>query len=158
MHKAIPVALLLAGCAATAPEPTPAPAPPPPAASERTEILDRAAAERLRGNSGVTLQWIGWDDRGRMAVRQDGALMRLSGGQRAPNGPGRLTVDGAVREIGRDYFVFEGRIVITDTPDIGRECVRDGRYRFAVTQNRKYWRLQEMEVCGGLTDYVDIYF
>ena len=29
---------------------------------------------------------------------------------------------------------------------------------FRVTQNRKYWRLQQMEVCDGLTDYVDIYF
>ena len=29
---------------------------------------------------------------------------------------------------------------------------------FAITQNRKYWRLQQMESCGRLTDYVDIYY
>lgn len=149
--------LLLAGCATAEPAP-PTASSPPPASADRTVVIDRAAAERLRGNTGVTLQWISWHTRGRLAVRQDGALIRLSGGHSAANGPGRLTVEGSVAEIGADYFLFDGRIVITDSPDAGRECVRDGRYRFAVTQNRKYWRLQEMEVCGGLTDYVDIYF
>ena len=55
-------------------------------------------------------------------------------------------------------FTFRGHIAITDTPDPGRNCVRDGEYEFRITQNRRYWRLQQMEVCDGLTDYVDIYF
>lgn len=149
--------LLLAGCATAEPAP-PTASSPPPASADRTVVIDRAAAERLRGNTGVTLQWIGWDRRGGLAVRQDGALIRLSGGQRAANGPGALTIDGSVAEIGVDYFLFDGRIDIVDTPDLGRRCPREGRFTFRVTQNRKYWRLQEMEMCGGLTDYVDIYF
>jgi len=36
--------------------------------------------------------------------------------------------------------------------------VRSGPMEFLVTQDRKYWRLQDMVACDGLTDYVDIYF
>ena len=57
-----------------------------------------------------------------------------------------------------DRFRFRGRIAIVDAPDRGRNCVRDGEYQFRVTGRRRYWRLQQMEQCDGLTDYVDIYF
>ena len=55
-------------------------------------------------------------------------------------------------------FTFRGRIVITDAPDRGRNCVRDGTYEFRATGQRRYWRLQDIEACDGLADYVDIYF
>ena len=61
-------------------------------------------------------------------------------------------------EIGARSFTFRGRIAITDTPDPGRNCLRDGTYEFRITGRRRYWRLQQMEQCDGLTDYVDIYF
>ena len=60
--------------------------------------------------------------------------------------------------IDTDTFTFDGTIHIRNTPDPGRDCLREGPMTFAVTQNRKYWRLQDMTACGGLTDYVDIYF
>lgn len=131
---------------------------PVPAAPARTEVQDSAALVRLIGNSGVTLQWIGWDQRGALQADYKDGLLRLSGGQADPHGKGRLEVDGVVTRIGPDYFWFTGRIAITDTPDSGRFCERDGEMSFRITQNRKYWRLQEMEVCDGLTDYVDVYF
>jgi hypothetical protein len=42
----------------------------------------------------------------------------------------------------------------------GSPCVRTGPMTFAITQNRRYWRLQEphMVSCDGSTDYVDIFF
>ena len=126
--------------------------------SERTQIEDPAALARLRGNSGVTLQWIGWEHRGRVRVSERDGLVHLSGAQSARGGPGRLTLEGDVLEIGASSFTFRGRIAISDTPDAGRDCVRDGTYEFRVTQRRRYWRLQQMEQCDGLTDYVDIYF
>lgn len=128
------------------------PTPPP------TVIRDRAAAERLMGNGGITLQWIDWDHRGDLDVAMPGGTVFLKGGQRAASGRGTLSLDGYVTEVDRSRFRFHGRIVIRDTPDVGRVCVRDGDFTFAITQNRKYWRLQEMERCDGLTDYVDIYF
>ncbi len=123
-----------------------------------TVVQDRAALDRLRRNSGITLQWISFESpaRGHVRVSERGGLVHLAGSQRG-NG-GEVTLDGDVLEIGASSFTFRGRIVITDTPDPGRTCVRDGTYEFRVTQNRRYWRLQQMEQCDGLTDYVDIYF
>lgn len=127
-------------------------------AAERTQVEDPSALARLRSNSGVTLQWIGWEHRGRVRVSERNGLVHLSGAQSARGGPGRLTLEGDVLEIDASSFTFRGRIAISDTPDAGRDCVRDGTYEFRVTQRRRYWRLQQMEQCDGLTDYVDIYF
>jgi len=126
--------------------------------ADRTIIKDRAAFERLIGNSGLTLQWIGWDRRGDVEADYRSDLLHLHGEQGTNDGPGKLLLDGVVTEVGRDYFRFDGRIDIVDSPDRGRNCHREGPMTFRITQNRKYWRLQAMEACDGLTDYVDIYF
>ena len=76
----------------------------------------------------------------------------------ARSGNGRVTIDGDVIRINPRSFFFRGRIVITDTPDRGRNCVREGTYEFRATNQRRYWRLQDFEACDGLADYVDIYF
>ncbi len=106
----------------------------------------------------MTLQWISWDRRGSFRAWDDDGTIRVSGAQDQQGGPGRLALSGVVREIGADYFVLDGTISITDTPDIGRQCTANKQWRFAITQNRAYWRLREFEWCDGLTDYVDIYF
>jgi hypothetical protein len=147
--RAIACLTLLLASAATQAAPDPSP---------RTIVGDPAALARLRGNAGVTLQWISWDFRGRLRVSEAGGRVHLSGAQSARGGAGRLELDGDVVEIGRSGFTFRGRIAITDTPDPGRNCVREGSYEFRITGRRRYWRLQQMEQCDGLTDYVDIYF
>lgn len=164
MRASLPtvLAVLLAGCAAAAPPPPPTVPPPPPVAPvETTRVLDRSALQRLLANKGVTLQWLGWNQRGTANARLEGTVVRLTAAQAssAPTGGGgRLLMDGAVREIGSDYFIFSGFIRITDAPDAGRYCELSKEWRFAVTQNRPYWRLREFEWCDGLTDYIDIYF
>jgi len=165
--------LCLAACAVSAcapgesAQPLPPPAVPPPAvippASQPhagpTRILDSDAARRLLANKGVTLQWIGWNERGTATVtREADGGWHLRAAQAQPGGPGRLWLDGAITEIGADYFTFEGTIRIADTPDAGRLCEKTKSWHFAVTQNRPYWRLREFEWCDGLTDYIDIYF
>ena len=129
-----------------------------PEAPRRTIVSDPAALARLRRNAGITLQWISWDYRGRVRVSEAAGLVHLSGSQHARGGAGRLELDGDVVEIGAGSFTFRGHIAIVDTPDPGRACMRDGDFEFRITQNRHYWRLQQMEQCDGLTDYVDIYF
>ena len=129
-----------------------------PQSRDATRILDAGAAERLLATKGITLQWIGWNERGSINVRREGDLILLTGSQSEPNGPGRLFLDGRVTEIGSDYFLFDGIVQMTDTPDRGRKCEADKEWRFAITQNRPYWRLREFEWCDGLTDYIDIYF
>lgn len=124
----------------------------------RTIVSDQAALQRLRRNSGITLQWIGFETsrRGHVRVTQRGGMVHLSG--RQANGNARVELDGDVLRIGRDRFTLAGNITITNAPDQGRICVREGEFEFRITQNRRYWRLQQMTVCDGLTDYVDIYF
>jgi hypothetical protein len=129
-----------------------------PAAAQRTIVNDPAAMRQLTRNSGITLQWISWDHRGRLRVSEQGGRVHLSGFQVQRDGAGRLELEGEVIEMNARGFTFRGRIAITDTPDPGRNCIRDGTYEFRITGTRRYWRLQEMEVCDGLTDYVDIYF
>ena len=144
MHAIALLAALLAGA--------------PPSSSDTTGptiVRDPIALARLRHNGGISLQWISWDRRGRVAVSERGGLIHLTGMQ---SGRGRLTLDGDVTEIGPASLTFRGRIAIVDTPDPGRNCVRDGTYEFRITERRHYWRLQQMEQCDGLTDYVDIYF
>lgn len=123
-----------------------------------TRIHDSAAAARLRANKGVTLQWIDWNSRGSAYVSVRKGVWTLRAAQAQAGGAGRLFLDGTITEIGRDYFLFDGVVKITDTPDAGRACEKRDVWRFAVTQNRRYWRIRTFEWCDGLTDYVDIYF
>lgn len=130
-----------------------------PEAAEPTRILDRKAAQRLRTNSGLTLQWIGWGrTRGTAHVRTEDGVWKLQGAQAEAGGSGRLLIEGRITEIGHDYFTFVGRIRISDTPDVGRVCDENKSWRFAITQKRSYYRLREFEWCDGLTDYIDIHF
>jgi hypothetical protein len=124
----------------------------------RTVVDDAAALQRLRRNSGMTLQWISFGRvrRGHVRVTERNGVVHLSGSQRG-NG-GEVTLEGDVLSIGPRSFRLAGAITIRDTPDRGRLCEREGEFEFRVTQNRRYWRLQQMTVCDGLTDYVDIYF
>lgn len=126
-------------------------------AADNTEVKDQAALARLLRSSGMTLQWIGWDKRGPIKAKWDGNVVHISGRQAGPNG-GLVRIEGDVVAIEKDYFIFRGTILILDAPDMNRICDRTGNYEFRITKNRKYWRLQQMEACGGLTDYVDIYF
>ncbi|MEO0463089.1 MAG: hypothetical protein AAF127_08150 [Pseudomonadota bacterium] len=123
-----------------------------------TRILDPLAALRLFNNEGVTLQWIGWEKRGRawIAIDEDGHWL-LTAEQRDPKGA-RLDLEGFITEIGSDYFLYSGTIKILGAPDEERLCNTTKDWRFAITQNRSYYRLREFEWCDGLTDYIDIYF
>lgn len=149
------LAAALAGCAG---KPEPVATVPAAPMVEPTRVVDRAAADRLLAAKGVTLQWIGWSQRGSVNASERNGTIFLTGAQSDTAGPGRLFLDGWIEEVGADYFTFRGKIRITDTPDPGRQCEKDKVWHFAITQNRPYWRLREFEWCDYLTDYVDIYF
>jgi hypothetical protein len=160
-----PLALLCASTASASP--LPEAAAPPPAASdpaqpawpgEATRLVSQTDAQRLLANKGVTLQWIDWDRRGVARVIAGEPLWLLRAAQNARQGQGRLILDGAILEIGEGYFTFRGTIRIADTPDQGRMCEATKTWHFAITQNRRYYRLREFEWCDDLTDYIDIYF
>lgn len=139
--------LLAVGAAATTPAPP-------------TKVENRAALERLLGSSGISLQWISWNakERGPVDFSWIGKTLILKAEQRARGDEGLVSVEGRIVRVARNEFILNGTIIIDDTPDAGRRCEKTGDWRFAVTQNRKYWRLREFEWCDGLTDYIDIYF
>jgi len=142
------------------PAPTAPLAKPAQASVQPTAVNDRQTYDRIVGNSGLSLQWISFygPDRGTLQTElRDGALY-LSGRQTNEGQSGSLEINGRVVEVNTDSFIFDGTIAIKGTPDISRTCIKDGRSRFAVTENRKYFRLREFEWCDTLTDYVDIYF
>lgn len=172
------LSLVIAACQTSGEANIPQPSQPPPFAELQsakwvkpdypaTRILDAGRATDLLYNSGITLQWISWDWRGKAYARwQDDSIVITAeqNAEKAPAGvndlaPGNVYMNGYIAEIGAFHFIFDGSIVIQDAPDAGRYCERTGQMEFRITQNRKYWRLQDMEGCGdGLTDYVDIYF
>lgn len=135
-----------------------APASAPAAADDAAPAMDPVTLERLVNNRGVTLQWIGWDRRGEVRARKGSDGLYLTASQIDPAAPGALFLDGKVTGAGPDWFTFEGLIRITHAPDQGRTCEANKPWHFAITQNRKYYRLREFEWCDGLTDYIDIYF
>lgn len=130
------------------------------APGDRTTVNDQAALNRLRHNSGITLQWISFHQpgRGHVTVTERGGIIHLLGSQTQNNSAGRVDLDGDVVSIDSRSFMFRGRISIESSPDPDRECVRDGTYEFRATGTRRYWRLQNIEACDGLADYVDIYY
>ncbi|WP_332608503.1 hypothetical protein [Achromobacter sp. ESBL13] len=122
----------------------------------KTEIRNQTAYERLLNNSGVTVQWLWSADRGQLSAKDVNDVVRIDGTQ--ANFEGTLKINGEIVSIDSDRFVFRGTILILDAPEKGRRCERTGDYEFRATGKRKYWRLQQMESCGRLTDYVDIYY
>lgn len=128
------------------------------AAYSAPPAMDETTLDRLANNRGLTLQWISWDQRGTVQARRGESGFYLTGSQVDPAKPGAVFLDGKVTAAGPDWFTFEGQIRITHAPDEGRSCEADKTWHFAITQNRKYYRLREFEWCDGLTDYVDIYF
>jgi hypothetical protein len=143
--------LLVLGAAASSNSPKPIPP---------TKVENRAALEKLLGNSGMTIQWLSWTSsaRGPMTASWKQRALFLKGEHRAEEGSGRVAVEGRVTRINKTEFILNGTITIEDTPDIGRKCQKTGDWKFAITQNRKYWRMREFEWCDQLTDYIDIYF
>ncbi|CAB3714322.1 Uncharacterised protein [Achromobacter insolitus] len=143
----------------SAPTPAPAAAPAAAAASgsvQKTDIQNQAAYERLMNNSGITLQWLWSAQRGHLTATDENDVVRIEGTQ--ANHEGTLKIKGDIVSIASDRFLFRGTILILDAPDKGRRCERNGEFEFRATGKRKYWRLQQMEACGGLTDYVDVYY
>ncbi len=148
VFAALVLPFLAVGAAATTPLPPP------------TKVENRTALQRLLGNSGMTLQWISWTnkERGPVDFRWAEKTLILKGEQRAKTGNGYVSVEGRIVRIAKNEFILNGTIIINDTPDAGRTCQKSGDWRFAITQNRKYWRLRDFEWCDSLTDYIDIYF
>lgn len=130
-------------------------------AQQRTVIKDRNAAKMLLGRHRLSLQWVSWDYFGTANVTNVKGVYRIKGEQR---GRGKssdyVRIDGVITSISPKEFKFDGKVEMRVSHiNSGQPCVREGELTFAITKNRRYWRMQEMDnPCDTATDYVDIYF
>ena len=71
-----------------------------PVSEQPTRILSQRDADRLLGNTGLTLQWIGWERRGPVSIAPDDrGVWHVRGAQTGSDG-GELEVDGIITERG----------------------------------------------------------
>jgi len=129
-------------------------------AQTKTVVNDTKAKRMLLGKHLLSLQWISWDYFGSATVTERKGVLFLKGTQKGRGNTDYLKVDGVIAEINAKNFKFDGTIEMQISHiNGGKPCLREGEMTFAITQNRKYWRLQEMKSpCDVTTDYVDIYF
>ena len=111
------------------------------------------------GKHALTLQWISWDKPGSVIISKKAPdFYTIEGSQKSKEA--YLLIEGTLKKVSETELVFDGKITsLVPYLNSGKPCVRQGKKLFLITQNRKYWRLQDMLNCGGDgTDYVDIYF
>jgi hypothetical protein len=126
----------------------------------RAIVKDNQAKARLLGPHRLSLQWISWDYFGKAIVSEKDGVLNISGEQKGRGTGDYLKIKGVITEVDTKEIKFKGTIE-TKVSHIneGNPCKREGEMTFRITQNRKYWRLKEMDnPCDGVTDYVDIYF
>lgn len=131
---------------------------------EEDKAPESPADKILVGKHNITLQWIGWNIPG-SAVIEKGDNDWYSIKARQESKTGYLIVDGKLKpgEISDGKILklkFDGLIEYKEeTINNNKPCSKRGEQEFISTQGRKYWRLQNMLNCDGITtDYVDIYF
>ncbi|TAH21970.1 MAG: hypothetical protein EAZ08_02235 [Cytophagales bacterium] len=120
-----------------------------------------AFQRNLIGQHGITLQWVGWENKGIVKITKDGELLRIKGEQKSKeNQTDIVSIDGTLEVISDKEIKFSGQIITTVSYNNGgAPCEKNGIYTFKKTGNRRYWRLQEMQNCDGVVvDYVDLYF
>ena len=114
------------------------------------------------GKHSLSLQWISWEELGEADVKHLGDnKYSVSGEQRNPQNDDYLKIDGTLEAVSKTELIFNGTVETkSESVNNGEPCLKKGEQRFLSTQNRKYWRMQDMENCEGgmVLDYVDIYF
>jgi hypothetical protein len=127
---------------------------------EKTKVNDAKMKTKLLGKHMFSLQWISWDYFGSATVTENKGVLLLKGVQKSRENDDYVKIDGEITSIDSKSFVFVGTVE-TKISHInnGKPCIRDGVMTFAITKNRKYWRLQDINnPCDDVADYVDIYF
>lgn len=118
--------------------------------------------ENISGNHLLSLQWISWEDFGDAIITptKEIHVYKIDGTQKSKENTDYLKIKGTLTVLNEKHLVFNGTIETSISHiNNGQPCVRDGKFNFKVTGQRKYWRLQEMlSPCSDVTDYVDIYF
>jgi serine/threonine protein kinase len=142
-------------------------------AQQKTDsTTENKSVDQLFGRHKLSLQWLSWTYCGYVDfVKTDFNTYSISGYQDGNKKSKMeivetgecdgcyLKIKGVIKKITDKELQFTGRIESSvNHIQNGLPCIKVGTYTFKSTQGRKYWRLQEMDGCEGVTDYVDIYF
>ena len=117
--------------------------------------------QRVLGRHMLSLQWISWDYFGYCDIKkQADGTMTCKGEQLSKENDDYLRIDGTIEIVDAKHLKFTGTIAMRIYHiNNGEECLREGTFDFVATDNRRYWRMQQMKnPCDECTDYVDIYF
>ncbi len=128
---------------------------------ESQDNIAKTSKQNLLGEHNMTLQWISEETPGKISFWEQDNKILVKGFQKSPVNNDFLKVEGEVLKIiDARNFIFEGLIVYSvHHIQGGNQCIRKGKFTFRVSGQRKYWRMKEnYNNCGGVTDYVDIYF
>ncbi len=131
-----------------------------------------ALERKVVGKHLLTLQWISWESYGSVEIKKeaDGTLScrgeqlarKCTRGIEQGNidNDDYVKLDGTIEIVDADHLVFTGDIrEKVYHINNGNEVLRSGTYNFVTKDNRKYWRMQEMEnPADSCVDYIDIYF
>jgi len=115
------------------------------------------------GSHAFTIQWITFDKHnkpGKVIVKPIGENeYSIEGEQRDKTKNEYVTIKGTFIVVGR-LLKFNGKIVSRIAHiNGGKPCESNGLAVFKASGKRKYWRLQQMLNCDGMTtDYIDIFF
>lgn len=135
--------------------------------SDSQSSLDHSAQSPAKfsireGKHNLSLQWISWEELGEAEIEYIGDnSYRIEGEQRSPDASDYLTIAGTLQAVSETELIFDGTVEHQIAHlNQGKPCVKTGKQTFKSTQNRKYWRMQDMQNCegGAVTDYIDIYF
>lgn len=122
-----------------------------------------AQAKTVRaGKHLFSIQYIGFNNvsPGTVVIKSLGSdEYSIEGEQRDKLKNEYVTINGTFLAVGRE-LKFNGKIVSRiGYVNNGQPCERNGLVVFKASGKRKYWRLQQMLDCDGVsTDYIDIFF
>lgn len=108
----------------------------------------------------ISLQWISFDKTGTAKlVKAENNWYAFKGEQINDNNE-YLKIDGKISRIDENQIKFTGTIITyIKHNNGGKPCEKTGEQIFLKKNNRAYYRLQNMENCGGgrVVDYIDLY-
>ncbi len=119
--------------------------------------------EKVRpGQHAFTLQWIDLDKHGPGSVMIQPLgdnKFSIEGEQRDKTKKEYITIKGTLMA-DKETLYFDGKIVSkVGFVNNGNPCEMTGPAVFKAIGKRRYWRLQRMTNCDGISsDYIDIYF
>lgn len=108
----------------------------------------------------ISLQWIGFDRPGSAKLSKTDSEWKTIKGEQTNGNNEYLKIDGKIKRIDKNQIRFVGTIITyVKYNNDGKPCEKNGEQIFLKKNERKYYRLQNMENCAGgrLVDYVDLY-